>query len=85
MTTYRSLLRSREGWRLRHGPAVAEVAFSLSLLLEVNHFGRKAALGHGFQILHLISKILFHSKITYRSVCFAFAAMKPKSQSFLEM
>ena len=30
MTIYRSLLRSREGWRLRHGPAAAEVAFSLT-------------------------------------------------------
>ena len=30
MTIYRSLPRSREGWRLRHGPAAAEVAFSLA-------------------------------------------------------
>ena len=30
MTIYRSLLRSREGWRLMHGPAAAEVAFSLT-------------------------------------------------------
>ena len=30
MTIYQSLLRSREGWRLRHGPAAAEVAFSLT-------------------------------------------------------
>ena len=30
MTICRSLLRSREGWHLRHGPAAAEVAFSLT-------------------------------------------------------
>ena len=61
MTIYRSLLRSREGWRLRHGPAAAEVAFSLTHSLSF-HFIALHCIALHCIALHYITlhSIAFH-------------------------